>query len=395
MRKAFLALILGLALVGISATAPAVASAAVDVRVDKTDSPDPVDFEGQVTYTVTVTNEGTDPASNVLLVDVLPPKSQAQFISAPAPCAYATPSPSSDSQSVVCSVGALAPSASVSYPIVIKTKSPGTISNTASAFLAEPDADPADNQETETTKVRRRYELSLGLDDLVDPIRAGLVLEYRITVINGGPHNAEGVVVRSQLPAGVRFVGADEECTRAGRVVTCQIGTLAGAPNPFIGTAAQVNIRVRPTRAGSLTNIVLVNAPRTDDQDEGNRANNTKVETTRVLPALPPLRSGACANLKAGDRGRDILLGTRRGDRLLGRGGRDRLFGYRGRDCLNGGARRDFLKPGRGRDLVKGRAGADRIFVADGFRDIVICGRGFDRVDADRRDRLRGCEKRI
>ena len=87
MRKAFLALILGLALVGISAMAPAVASAAVDVRVDKTDSPDPVDFGGQVTYTVTVTNQGTDPASNVLLVDVLPPKSQAQFISAPAPCA--------------------------------------------------------------------------------------------------------------------------------------------------------------------------------------------------------------------------------------------------------------------------------------------------------------------
>jgi uncharacterized repeat protein (TIGR01451 family) len=393
MRKAFLALALGLTLVGVGAIAPAVASAAVDLRVEIADSPDPVDFEGNVTYDVSVTNDGADPASNVLLIDKLPPKNEAAFVSAPAPCTYATPSQASTEQAVVCTVGALVGGASVSYPIVIKTKSPGTITNSASAFLTEPDATVANNADTETTKVRRRYELSLGVNDSEDPIRIGHVLNYRISVLNGGPHNAEGVVLRDQLPDGVNFVGADDGCTHAGGVVTCNIGTLAGVASPFLPTAVTLDIQVRPTRAGDLTNVVLVNAPRTDDQDEGNRGNNTRVETTRVLATSPSLRSGACANKKSGTGAGNILLGTRRGDRLLGRGGRDRLFGYLGRDCLNGGAQGDFLTGGRGRDVVKGRGGADRIFVADGSRDVVICGPGFDRVQADRRDRLRGCER--
>lgn len=393
MRKPFLALILGMAFVGVGAIGPAVASAATDLRVEVADAPDPVDYESLLNYTVTVTNDGADAASNVLVVDQLPPKSQVRFVSATAPCTHA-PSPSGDAQAVVCNVGALPGSSSVSYEILVETKSPGTISNTASAFLTEADANPANNRDTETTKVRRRFDLALGVSDLDDPTRVGDILTYRISVVNAGPHNAEGVVIRSELPASVQFVSAAEPCTHSAGVVTCPVGLLAGAGNPFIPTAVHVDIDVRPTRAGTLTNIVLVNAPTTDDQDEGTRANNTRVERTTAV-AGSALGPGACVNRQVGDRGRDILLGTRRGDKLLGRGGRDRLFGYRGRDCLNGGARADFLRPGRGRDVAKGQAGNDRIDVADGRRDVVACGRGFDRVEADRRDRLRGCEKRL
>ena len=48
---------------------------------------------------------------------------------------------------------------------------------------------------------------------------------------------------------------------------------------------------------------------------------------------------------------------------------------------------------GRGNDIVTGGSGNDAISVRDGRRDRVNCGRGRDRVRADRRDRLRGCER--
>jgi hypothetical protein len=42
---------------------------------------------------------------------------------------------------------------------------------------------------------------------------------------------------------------------------------------------------------------------------------------------------------------------------------------------------------------VWGGAGNDVISARDGSRDVIDCGAGLDRVTADRRDRLRGCER--
>ena len=75
-------------------------------------------------------------------------------------------------------------------------------------------------------------------------------------------------------------------------------------------------------------------------------------------------------------------------------GGRDRLAGRGGDDCLAGQAGADRLIGGRGSDDLTGGNGADRIRARDGERDTVKCGRGRDRVIADRRDRVRGdCER--
>ena len=398
MRKTICAgTVWSIALLGAALAVPPAAGAAVDLQVNKSDAADPVNFESDVTYTIQVTNAGSDPATGVQVVDQLPPKSQVQFKSASLGCTYATPSAQSQEQTVTCLAGGLAGSGgAASFQIVVKTKSPGTISNSASATSTEqPDGNPADNLDTETTKVRRRFNLSIRLTEGDDPTRVGNILSYRIGVINAGPHNAEGVVVRDELPAGVRFVSADDECTHSGGIVSCLIGVLSGSPSVFLPTAAHVDIQVRPTMTGTLTNVAKVSAPLTDDQYEGDTTNNAKRVRTTALAALPSLRPGACANRQSGNGARNLLLGTRRGDRLLGRGGRDRLFGWRGRDCLLGGSGGDVLNPGRGRDVAKGGAGSDRILAADGQRDVVNCGRGFDRVEADRRDRLRGCEKRL
>ncbi|MCB0865419.1 MAG: PQQ-dependent sugar dehydrogenase [Solirubrobacterales bacterium] len=108
----------------------------------------------------------------------------------------------------------------------------------------------------------------------------------------------------------------------------------------------------------------------------------------------PPLDPNArCAERLDGTAGRDTLKGGSGGQRIVGKGGNDRLKGGSGDDCLDGGGGDDRLTAGSGADKVKGGSGDDRINVADGERDEVTCGKGEDRVRADRRDRLRGCER--
>ena len=84
---------------------------------------------------------------------------------------------------------------------------------------------------------------------------------------------------------------------------------------------------------------------------------------------------GACAHRIVGSRHGERLRGTRRADLILARGGADRI------------------RPKRGRDCVRAGKGNDRIFARDGARDRIKCGRGRDLVYADRRDRVKGCER--
>ena len=56
--------------------------------------------------------------------------------------------------------------------------------------------------------------------------------------------------------------------------------------------------------------------------------------------------------------------------------------------------RRGLPNGGRGRDTISGGSGNDVINARDGEVDTVSCGPGRDTVRADRRDRVRGCERR-
>ena len=114
----------------------------------------------------------------------------------------------------------------------------------------------------------------------------------------------------------------------------------------------------------------------------------------------------------AGRGGNDLLRGGDGHDRLDGGAGRDRLEGGRGRDVLRGGGGRDLIRGGGGNDVLRGGGGADRLFgdggrnrlfgnagsdymdvSRNGSRDLVVGGRGRDRVKAQRGDRVRGVER--
>jgi uncharacterized repeat protein (TIGR01451 family) len=118
-------------------------------------------------------------------------------------------------------------------------------------------------------------DLSLTKFDAPDPVRLGQRLRYRVRVQNDGPSTATAVRVEDVLPEEVRFESAvptQGSCTRAGRTVSCELGSLAA------GASARVDIEVAPQSDGTITNTASASA--TEPDPDG--SNNAVEETTTV-----------------------------------------------------------------------------------------------------------------
>jgi Ca2+-binding RTX toxin-like protein len=258
---------------------------------------------------------------------------------------------------------------------------------------------------------------------------------YVVTVVNHGPSAAAGVTVTDVIPSGARFVRTEggAACT-PGATLRCTLPAIAP------GASGVLTIVLAGTAEGvSFHHAVSVTTTSIDATPGDHSASvDTLVTGASVPGAGVTLAGAACANTSFGGRDDDVLFGSSFGDRMYGRQGRDLLRGRAGNDCLFGGEGADVLDgdggddtlsggdgrdrlfggagndrllggakgdelhgdtgndqllPGTGRDRVWGGAGNDVISARDGSRDVIDCGAGLDRVTADRRDHLRGCER--
>ncbi|HET6771320.1 MAG TPA: calcium-binding protein [Actinomycetota bacterium] len=111
-------------------------------------------------------------------------------------------------------------------------------------------------------------DLSLAKAGPSGRVPTGRNMTYMLTVANHGPDDASDVTVLDQLPPSVSFVSAapsQGSCGESAGSVTCALGSLA------YGATATVDIVVRPTTAGTITNIASVSAFEVDP----NTTNNT------------------------------------------------------------------------------------------------------------------------
>jgi len=118
-----------------------------------------------------------------------------------------------------------------------------------------------------------------------------------------------------------------------------------------------------------------------------------------MLVAVVAIGGVALAETLTGDNRDNRLIGSNQRDSISGGGGEDLIKGLRSRDSLNGGADRDHIYAGprdeQARDTVVAAGGNDfvNVFNRPAAKDVVNCGHGRDRVVADSKDVLTGCER--
>lgn len=243
-------------------------------------APDTAVAGENVTWTVTVTNNGPSDAQNVSVTDAL--DSRLSFVSATSTTETTT---CSGTTTVTCLVGTLPVGASVDVVIVTTVASSlaanASIANTAiaSSTTIDPTTDePASAEGDDTVTVLTRSALTIDKSVASSTVDAGGIATYTIQVSNQGPSDtAAPVTVVDTLPAGMSFIAATGwSCEPDGRELTCvlesggnPVSLAAGADAPALQISARVSAALE---AGTLTNTATASSPNaeesvTDDAD--------------------------------------------------------------------------------------------------------------------------------
>ena len=150
-----------------------------DLAVSITAQPDPVVAGNVLTYSLAVTNNGPDTASQVVLSDTLP--GNALVLDTPA-CAQSE-------GGMECSLGDIPPGTRVERAIRVQTGQTGQAVNTASVSAPENDPNPANNSGTLTTAITDplpRGNLAVIVRPKPRALKQGKKLTYRLIARNKG-----------------------------------------------------------------------------------------------------------------------------------------------------------------------------------------------------------------
>lgn len=244
-----------------------------DLSITKTDSTDPVIAGNQMTYVLTVTNDGPEPAESVVITDQLP--AAVTFVSGDLD-GDASLVTSNGSGQITGTVGTLAAGASSTMTIVVDVaaNAVGPLTNQASV-VASPnnDIDPSNNSTTEDTQVDRLVDVAVTKTLVGNPV-AGGTFTYQITVSNTGPSQARGVSVTDTLDANLNLVAGSFDpdtsgaaLTENGQDLTFTIGLL----EPGASQSFSFDVLLASSAQGNLSNTALI-ATSDPDSDSSNNA---------------------------------------------------------------------------------------------------------------------------
>jgi uncharacterized repeat protein (TIGR01451 family) len=263
----------------ISATANSRVSTRADLVFMNASNPDPVIAGQNLTYTITVTNDGPSDAQDVSVANNLP-VGLSLVSSSPATGIF---------DNTKWTVGTLAAGQSTTLILVAKvsmTIADGSVLvNTSRVNSTTYDPLFGNNLSSETTRVYSSGDLSISKTATPDPVIAGNQITYTITVSNSGPSDALGVKVADPVPAAVLN---PQWSTNGGTtwntwVSPYDYGTLAsGAGFSFL-----IRGTVDPTltAATGLSNSATVTTTTVDPDPRNNTA--TFISTFAACPAAP------------------------------------------------------------------------------------------------------------
>ena len=124
---------------------PALQAAARDLSLTVSSLPASAVANGELTYTLTVTNNGTKPVRNVVLINQLP--QSVTFKTASVGCKFLNKQ-AKRNKKLTCKTGRILPSANVVWSILVTPTQSGSITNTANVRFDKPDPTPDNNRVT-------------------------------------------------------------------------------------------------------------------------------------------------------------------------------------------------------------------------------------------------------
>ncbi len=194
---------------------PPVGAPLIDLKITKTDSPDPVSVGALLTYTLTVTNKKGDTANGVVVTDSLP--SGVTLVSV-----ATTKGTCSGSMAITCNIGSVAFNELVTITIIVRPGAAGTITNTAVVAGREAEQDPSDNTASAATLVQGAFT----------PPSACYSLRVTPRSLTVGRHSVIRVTVRqSGRPVGaVQVIVTGKNLNRRARTNTSGVATISLTP---------------------------------------------------------------------------------------------------------------------------------------------------------------------
>ena len=237
------------------------------------------------TYTITVTNNGPNAASGVVLTDTLPAGST--FVSltqAGGPDAF-TPSQAGGTATETAN-GSVASGSTDTFTLVVSA--PASLGNgaafndTVDVRATNPDPTTANNTATAAGTVSNtnpNADLSVSVTGPGSSTE-GASITYTITVANAGPAVANAVALTETLGSLLNYTGATTTqgtFTAAGGVVTFSLGAIAS------GSTATATVTAQAIEDGSTSSTASASSSTPDP----NAANNSAVASTAIAePAI-------------------------------------------------------------------------------------------------------------
>jgi uncharacterized repeat protein (TIGR01451 family) len=249
---------------------PAMAMAA-DWAVDNSNVGSAVVAAGaNITYTVTVANNGTTPAPSTTLTLNITTANATFFSVAGLSCTGSNP--------VLCAVPALdafgGANDSVVVTYVVTSTVQGIVTLSASVPTAG-DTDPLNNAELKDTTVNAGADLALTL---AGPTSAasGSTVTYVYTATNNGPDAANNFSFSIPAPTGLSNIVSPPGCTLSGITYNCTIaGPLANAASTRINFTGQISAAAGSTVTASGS--VVAGTPADPIATNNNRTLNTNI----------------------------------------------------------------------------------------------------------------------
>ncbi|HRK72627.1 MAG TPA: DUF11 domain-containing protein, partial [Rhodothermales bacterium] len=240
------------------------ASRSADLSVNKTvDNLNPK-VGDTIVYTVTVTNNGPNNATNVSVADNVP--SNVTMIS------------QTTSQGTyngnVWTVNTLPVGQTATLVYATTVQAAGGITNTAVASATETDPVMANNTSVVSLNATNRADLSVRKTvDNITP-KTGDNVTFTVMVMNHGPNSASNVTVADALPAGLALVQANTtQGTYAGNTWT--IGSLP------VGQSVMLTLTATVGNTGQITNQATVSGTETDPV-AGNNSSSVSINASRA-----------------------------------------------------------------------------------------------------------------